>query len=56
MSYSHTKRRKTIAKLKRKYPTNWQNEFDLIRQKCIQKLDGKFIGSLEDILNINKSL
>lgn len=55
MSYSHTKRRKLIAKLKKKHCSDWQKHFNHFREETIRKMDGPPIGTLEDLINF-KSL
>ena len=50
MSYAHTKRRKTIAALKRKHGNHWRGHFNTMRFLIKRKQQGPCLGTLEDIL------
>lgn len=59
MSRAHTKRRKLIASLKRKhrgkgFERKWHEEFDSHRAACLKLLDGPLLGTLEDLMNLNR--
>lgn len=54
MSYSHTKRRKLIATLKRKQPRNWRVKFADAQAEARRKLEGPLIGSLADVISSRK--
>lgn len=50
MSYSHTKKRKLIAKLKRKHPGSWRARFEIQRDEAVKRLQGQFMGRLSDVV------
>lgn len=51
MSYSHTKRRKTVKRLKNK-TLRWRDELTKIGDEVRKKNDGPFLGSLGDLIGI----
>ena len=50
MSYSHTKRRKKIAHLKRRYPNNWHSRLLVIAGDIATKQKGPCTGTLADLI------
>lgn len=49
MSYAHTKRRKLIATLKRRYPRDWEARFEKQRVMVRRQLEGPGVGMLESV-------
>jgi len=50
MSYSHTKRRKTIKRLKKEFGSKFYTHLQEIADNICKKQDGPLLGNLEEIL------
>lgn len=50
MSYAHTKRRKTIKRLKKQWPQRWPFKFQSHCEDVRRQLLGPCTGTLEDIM------
>ncbi len=56
MSYSYTQRKKVIQRLKKKFGDKWQYEYQRITDDIQMKQDGPYIGSLQEIMDIQRGI
>ena len=54
MSYSHTQRRKAIRRFKKEYKERWYFHFSNYTQEIIRKKAGKYIGTLEEVMELRR--
>lgn len=55
MSYAYTQRKKTVRRMKKRFPKNWQQQYGLFIDEIRSKKDGPCIGSLQEIMDAQKN-